>query len=69
MQERELRCSTCDGEMVFEIPPGGDSPDECPELICSRCGAAEVLVPATLRYWIRGPKSNRVAPLQRRAVV
>ena len=66
MRERELRCATCEGEMVFEVPPCADGHDDCPELVCTGCGAAEVLVPTTLRYWFRS-KSSRVAPLQRRA--
>jgi hypothetical protein len=64
--ERELRCAICDGDMLFEVPPCPDGHDECPELVCTRCGAAEVLVPVTLRYW-RRPTGSRVAPHQRRA--
>jgi hypothetical protein len=72
VREREMRCATCDGEMVFEVPPCADGHDECPELVCVGCGAAEVLIPATLRYWFRSSGSNaihgnRIAPLQRRA--
>jgi hypothetical protein len=67
VRERDLRCSTCDGEMVFEVPPCRDGHDDCPELVCTGCGTAEVLVPITLRYWIRRSNSNRVVPLQRRA--
>jgi hypothetical protein len=69
VRERELRCPACEGEMVFEVPPCADGHDDCPELVCSGCGAAEVLAPVTLRYWFRGTgaRSNRIAPLQRRA--
>ena len=67
MRERELSCSACGGEMVFEVPPCRDGHDECPELVCTGCGAAEVLAPVTLRYWSRVIGANRVAPLQRRA--
>ncbi|HEV7964963.1 MAG TPA: hypothetical protein VGP57_20645 [Actinoplanes sp.] len=75
MPEREMRCATCDGAMVYEVPPCGDGHDECPELVCTGCGAAEVLVPGTLRYWIRpqagwgttGFRGTGVAPQQRRA--
>jgi hypothetical protein len=66
VHERELRCVICDGDMLFEVPPCPDGHDECPELVCTRCGAAEVLVPVILRYWQR-PRSGRVAPQQRRA--
>ena len=64
MPERELRCVSCDGEMIFEVP---DCPEmDCPEMVCTRCGATEVLVPITLRVW--QPAGNRrVAPQQRRA--
>jgi hypothetical protein len=64
--ERELRCIICDGDMLFEVPPCGDGHDECPELVCTRCGAAELLVPVTLRYWHR--RGGRLGvPTQRRA--
>jgi hypothetical protein len=66
VRERELRCAACEGEMVFEVPPCADGHDDCPELVCTGCGAAEIIAPVVLRYWIRS-KSNRVAPLQRRA--
>ena len=46
MGERELRCVICDRDMLFEVPPCADGHDEdCPELVCTRCGAAELLVP------------------------
>jgi hypothetical protein len=61
-----MHCATCHGEMVFEVPPCQDGHVECPELVCERCGAAEVLVPMTLLYWAR-PRGLRVAPQQRRA--
>jgi hypothetical protein len=75
VREREQRCATCNGEMVFEVPPCPDGHAECPELVCTGCGSAEVLVPITLRYWIRprasqesaASRGNRVAPQQRRA--
>jgi hypothetical protein len=51
--------------MLFEVPPCPDGHDECPELVCTRCGAAEVLMPVTLHVWSH-PK-GRIAPLQRRA--
>jgi hypothetical protein len=63
--ERDMRCAICNGEMLFEVPPCPDGHDDCPELVCTGCGAAEVLVPVTLRVWQR-PR-GRVAPQQRRA--
>jgi hypothetical protein len=70
VREREWRCISCDGEMLFEAPPCVDGHDECPELVCTGCGTAEVLAPVTLRYWIRGSgtaRAKRIAPHQRRA--
>lgn len=64
MQEREVRCHSCDGEMVYEVPPSAAY--DCPELVCTGCGTAEVLAPVTLYFW-RRPGSRRVAPQQRRA--
>jgi hypothetical protein len=64
-QQRDMRCPICDGEMLFEVPPCRDGHDDCPELVCTGCGAAEVLIPVTLRLWQR-PR-GRVAPHQRRA--
>ena len=67
MEERELRCVICNGDMLFEVPPCADGhDDECPELVCTRCGAAELLVPVTVHMW-RRPSSGRLLPHQRRA--
>ena len=38
MKEHELRCVICDGDMLFEVPPCADGHDDCPELVCTRCG-------------------------------
>ena len=65
-QQRDMRCPICDGEMLFEVPPCRDGHEDCPELVCTGCGAAEVLIPVTLRLWQR-PRGRRVAPHQRRA--
>jgi hypothetical protein len=65
--ERELRCVICDGEMLFEVPPCPDGHDECPELVCTRCGAAELLFPLALRVWQRPTGGIRSVPQQRRA--
>jgi hypothetical protein len=48
------------------VPPCEDGHDDCPELVCTGCGGAVVLVPITLRYWGR-TRGRRVAPQQRRA--
>jgi hypothetical protein len=61
-----MRCAVCQSEMIFEVPPCADGHDECPELVCTRCGHAEVTVPIVLRVWLR-PSGARIAPHQRRA--
>jgi len=62
--DRELRCVICERDMMFEVPPCPDGhEDDCPELLCTRCGAAEMLFPLSLRVRrFHGP-----APQQRRA--
>ena len=64
MQERELRCVICDGDMLFEVPPCEDGHDDCPELVCTRCGAAEVVAPIVVHLWKTG---KGIAPHQRSA--
>lgn len=74
MSERELRCVICDGDMMFEVPPCPDGHDDCPELVCTRCGAAEVVAPIVVHLWFpprggRRPQGapRRIAPMQREA--
>ena len=67
MEEHELRCVVCDGDMLFEVPPCADGHDDCPELVCTRCGAAEVVAPIVVHLWKPGEKIRRVAPQQRSA--
>jgi hypothetical protein len=52
--------------MRFEVPPCADGHEECPELVCTRCGLAELTVPVTMRVLLRAG-AGRVAPQQRRA--
>jgi len=72
VRERELRCVICAAEMPFETPPCADGheadghEEDCPELLCVRCGAAEILAPITMRVLLSAGGS-RVAPQQRRA--
>jgi hypothetical protein len=68
VSERELRCVICDGDMMFEVPPCTEGHDDCPELVCTRCGAAEVVAPIVVHMWWKpqGPRRT-VAPQQRRA--
>jgi hypothetical protein len=68
VSERELRCVICDGDMMFEVPPCVDGHDDCPELVCTRCGAAEVVAPIVVHLWFPPQGQRRaVAPQQRRA--
>ena len=67
MSEREFRCVMCDGDMLFDVPPGDGRHDECPELVCTRCGAAEVVAPIVVHWFQLGPRRGRIAPQQRRA--
>ena len=74
MSERELRCVICDGDMMFEVPPCTDDHDDCPELVCTRCGAAEVVAPIVVHLWLKPQGTHkpqgtprRVAPMQRGA--
>jgi hypothetical protein len=61
VNERELRCVICDRDMLFEVPPCADGhDDDCPELLCTRCGAAELLFPLNLRL------RRRLVPAQQR---
>ncbi|SCG46501.1 hypothetical protein [Micromonospora humi] len=46
MSDRDLYCDTCEGVVLFEAPFCGDGHGvDCPELVCTGCGAA-VLVAA-----------------------
>ncbi|MFI1988142.1 hypothetical protein [Actinoplanes sp. NPDC020271] len=68
MHEREQRCVICDGDMLFETPPCEDGHDDCPELVCTRCGAAEVIAPIVVHLWMEPQdRPRRVAPQQRTA--
>ncbi|MEU4236702.1 hypothetical protein [Actinoplanes sp. NPDC026619] len=68
MSERELRCVICDGDMLFEVPPCPDDHDDCPELVCTRCGAAEVVAPIVVHLWWKKPHPQALpVPHQRRA--
>jgi hypothetical protein len=68
VSERETRCVICDGDMMFEVPPLPDDLEDCPELVCTRCGAAEVVAPVVVHLWFTPRGSRRgIAPQQRRA--
>lgn len=66
MRDRQMHCKTCQGETLFQVPPCDDAhDDDCPELICTGCGAAVLIAPITMRVWLRPP--GAIAPQQRRA--
>nr|WP_228532236.1 hypothetical protein [Micromonospora sp. ANENR4] len=45
-----MHCDTCEGVVLFEAPPCGDGHGaDCPELICTGCGAAVVIATFTFR--------------------
>ena len=68
MSDRELRCVICNGDMLFEVPPCAAGHDECPELVCTRCGMAEVVAPIVVHLWLEPTRArHRIAPQQRRA--
>jgi hypothetical protein len=67
VSERELRCVICDGDMLFEVPPCADGHDECPELVCTRCGMAEVVAPIVVHLWPGKHGARPALPHQRRA--
>ncbi|MEU8818064.1 hypothetical protein [Actinoplanes sp. NPDC048796] len=66
MSEREMRCVICDGDMMFEVPPCSDGHDDCPEMVCTRCGAAEVVAPIVV-HWYGATRPRKIAPRQRQA--
>ncbi|MET8906928.1 hypothetical protein [Micromonospora sp. NPDC004551] len=56
MSDRELYCDTCESVVPFEAPPCVDGHGaECPELICTGCGAAVLI--ATFAF--RAPRLER----------
>ncbi|GAB3267435.1 hypothetical protein RMN56_20265 [Micromonospora halotolerans] len=59
MSDRELYCDSCEGVVLFEAPPCVDGHGaDCPELICTGCGAAVLI--ATFAF--RAPRlANRRA--------
>ncbi|WP_127501245.1 hypothetical protein [Actinoplanes solisilvae] len=66
MSDQTPRCIICDGDMIFELPSTTTDPAE--ELVCTRCGAAEVVAPIVAHLWLGHPTPpRRIAPQQRRA--
>ncbi|MEW2377659.1 hypothetical protein AB0883_16375 [Micromonospora sp. NPDC047812] len=66
MSERELYCDTCEGVEPFEAPPCADGHGaDCPELVCTGCGAA-VLV-TTFAFHLKRANARRRPAARRRA--
>ncbi|MEU8087012.1 hypothetical protein AB0B57_25780 [Micromonospora sp. NPDC049101] len=67
MSHRELYCDVCEDVAPFEAPPCVDGHDtDCPELICTGCGAAVVI--ATVAFPVtRLAERRRHQPAHRRA--
>lgn len=67
MSGRELPCDVCEGVQPFEAPPCVDDHDaDCPELICTGCGAAVLIATFAFRA-TRLTARRRQAMPQRRA--
>ncbi|KAB1911760.1 hypothetical protein [Micromonospora sp. AMSO31t] len=50
MSDRELPCDSCEGVVLFEAPPCVDGHGaDCPELICTGCGAAVLIATFAFR--------------------
>ncbi|MEU1683076.1 hypothetical protein ABZ422_28855 [Micromonospora zamorensis] len=68
MSHRELYCDVCEGVAPFEVPPCVDGHGaDCPELICTGCGAAVVLVTAIAVPVTQLAGSRRRQPTRRHA--
>ncbi|WFE41541.1 hypothetical protein [Micromonospora sp. WMMD998] len=68
MSDRELYCDTCEGVVLFEAPLCGDGHGaDCPELVCTGCGAAVLVAtiafrPATVASTATTSAARRRAP-------
>ncbi|NJP33490.1 hypothetical protein [Micromonospora thermarum] len=50
MSTREMHCDVCEGVRPFEVPPCVDGHGtDCPELICTGCGAAVLIATFAFR--------------------
>ena len=69
MSDREFHCDVCEGGQLFEAPPCVDGHGaDCPELVCTGCGAAVLIATFTFpapRLDARRGRSAR--PVHRRA--
>lgn len=66
MSHRELYCDVCEGVALFEAPPCVDGHGiDCPELICTDCGAAVVV--SAVAFPVTRLAARRRQPARRRA--
>jgi hypothetical protein len=67
VSDRELYCDSCEGVVPFEAPPCADGHGvDCPELVCTGCGAAVLIATFTFRA-PRLASRRRVTPHRRAA--
>jgi hypothetical protein len=66
VSEREMHCDTCGDVQPFETPPCVDGHGvDCPELICTGCGAAVMI--ATFVFRAARLSARRPPTIRRRA--
>ncbi|MEU8297185.1 hypothetical protein AB0C04_07865 [Micromonospora sp. NPDC048909] len=67
MSEREFHCDNCEGVQPFEAPPCADGHGaDCPELVCTGCGAAVLIATFAFRATQLAGRRRR-PPAHRRA--
>ncbi|PZF99365.1 hypothetical protein [Micromonospora deserti] len=69
MSDRELHCDTCESVQPFEAPPCVDGHGvDCPEVICTGCGAAMLIATFAFRAPRLAARPQRQRPpVHRRA--
>ncbi|MFI7574111.1 hypothetical protein [Micromonospora sp. NPDC049497] len=68
MSSRELHCEVCEGVQLFEAPPCVDDHGaDCPELICTGCGAAVLIATFTFQAPRLSDRRRRPTEPHRRA--
>ncbi|MET7878270.1 hypothetical protein [Micromonospora profundi] len=68
MSHRELYCDVCVGVALFEAPPCVDSHGtDCPELVCTDCGAAVVIATFTAPVTRLADRRHRRQPTRQHA--
>ncbi|MFE9204781.1 hypothetical protein [Micromonospora sp. NPDC007230] len=68
MSDREFHCDTCEGVALFEAPPCVDGHGaDCPELVCTGCGAALLIATFAFRAPRLEQRRRGTRPVHRRA--